>query len=47
MKKWLPTLSKLANQNTVRVLWVLLVVATMVLGSGAPTAFGGGSSGAH
>jgi len=39
MNKWY----KLANINTVRMVWILLVVTAMVLGSGAPLAFGGGS----
>jgi hypothetical protein len=43
MKKWLPAVYKLANNNTVRLVWILLVVTALVLGSGAPLAFGGGS----
>ena len=43
MKKWLPTAYKLANGNTVRIIWVLLVITALVLGSGAPTAFGTGN----
>jgi hypothetical protein len=43
MNKWLPAVYKLVNNNTVRLVWILLVVTTLVLGSGAPLAFGGGS----
>jgi hypothetical protein len=43
MKKWLPTAYNLANSNTVRIIWVLLVITALVLGSGAPTAFGTGN----
>ena len=42
MKKWLPTVYRLADGNTVRIIWVLLVITALVLGSGAPTAFGTG-----
>ncbi|MBC7262483.1 MAG: hypothetical protein ACP5Q1_10150 [Anaerolineae bacterium] len=45
MKKWLPTVYKLANSNTVRFVWVLLVISALVLGSGAPEAFGGSGGG--
>jgi hypothetical protein len=43
MKRWLPTVHRLANGNTVRIIWVLLVITALVLGSGAPTAFGTGN----
>jgi hypothetical protein len=43
MNKWLPTVYKLVNNNTVRLVWILLVVTALVLGSGAPLAFGLGS----
>jgi hypothetical protein len=42
MKKWLPTVYRLADGNSVRIIWVLLVITALVLGSGAPTAFGTG-----
>ena len=45
MKKWLPTVYKLADSNTVRLIWVLLAITALVLGSGAPVAFGRGSGG--
>jgi hypothetical protein len=47
MKKWFPAVYKLANPNTVRLIWILLVVITLVLGSGAPLAFGLGSGAGH
>jgi hypothetical protein len=47
MNKWLPAVYKLANNNTVRLVWILLVVTALVLGSGAPLAFGGGSGAGH
>jgi len=47
MKKWMPTISRLANVNALRLAWILVFLVSLVLGSGAPTAFGGGSSGAH
>jgi hypothetical protein len=43
MKKWFPTITKLANSNTLRLVYILMVVTALVLGSGAPQAFGGGS----
>ena len=43
MNKWFPAAYKLANSNAVRLVWILLVVTTLVLASGAPFAFGGGS----
>jgi len=45
MKKWLPAVHRLASSNTVRLIWVLLAIAALVLGSGAPECFGGGSGG--
>jgi len=45
MKKRLLTVYKLANGNTLRLVWILLAITALVLGSGAPDAFGGGSSG--
>lgn len=45
MRKWLPTICKLANSNTVRLVWILLVITALVLGSGAPEAFGGTGGG--
>jgi hypothetical protein len=47
MKKWLPAVYKLVNSNTVRLVWLVLVVTALVLGSGAPLAFGGGSGAGH
>jgi hypothetical protein len=47
MKNWFPKVYKLANPNTVRLIWILLVVTALVLGSGAPLAFGGGSGAGH
>jgi hypothetical protein len=47
MNKWLPAVYKLTNDNTVRLVWILLVVTALVLGSGAPLAFGGGSGAGH
>ena len=44
MKNLQPTIYKFANANTVRLIWVALVVAAIVLGSGAPVAFSGGSA---
>jgi len=35
----------LVNPNTVRLFWLLLVLTAMLLGAGAPLAFGGGSGG--
>jgi len=45
MRKVQVTLHRLANPNTVRLIWLLLVLAAMLLGIGAPLAFGGGSGG--
>jgi hypothetical protein len=45
MKKVVPGIRQLANTNTLRLVWVLLTIAALVLGSGAPTAFGGGGGG--
>ncbi len=42
MKKWLPTVCKFTSANTVRLIWALLVITALVLGSGAPECFGGG-----
>ena len=42
MKKLLPAVFELANCNTARLVWVLLVIAALVMASGAPLAFGGG-----
>ncbi len=39
------TIHRLANPNTVRLFWLLVVLAAMLLGAGAPLAFGGGSGG--
>lgn len=47
MKHWSPTVYKLANQNTVRLVWILLTLTALVLGSGAPLAFGLGSGAGH
>ena len=47
MKNWFPAIYKLANHNTVRLAWMLLVLTALVLGSGAPLAFGGGSGAGH
>lgn len=45
MKKWQTTLGRIATTNTLRAVWMLVAVLTMVLGSGAPTAFGVGGGG--
>jgi len=45
MKKLVPSIRELANTNTLRLVWVLLTIGALVLGSGAPTAFGGGGGG--
>lgn len=45
MKKWLPTVYKFANSNTMRLVWIFLVISALVLGSGAPEAFGGTGGG--
>jgi len=45
MKKWLPKVYELGSAHTIRAIWVLLAIIALVLGSGAPTAFGGGSGG--
>lgn len=42
MKKFMPAVYELANCNTARLVWVLLVIAALVMASGAPLAFGGG-----
>jgi len=47
MNKWFPAVCRLANSNTVRLIWIVLVVTALVLGSGAPLAFGGGSGAGH
>lgn len=43
MKKWYSALYKIVNSDTMRLVWILLVITALVLGSGAPEAFGGGS----
>jgi hypothetical protein len=45
MKKWLPEVYRVANSDTLRLVWILLAITALVLGSGAPVAFGGGSGG--
>jgi len=45
MKKWQVMLGRISTINTLRALWILVAVLTMVLGSGAPTAFGVGGGG--
>ena len=45
MKKWLPTVYGFTNGNALRLIWILLAIMALVLGSGAPLAFGGGSGG--
>jgi len=45
MSKFLPAVYRLAHGNTLRVVWALLVITALVLGSGAPLAFSGGSGG--
>ena len=45
MRRLQSTIHELANPNTVRLIWLLLVLAAMLLGAGAPLAFGGGSGG--
>jgi hypothetical protein len=47
MKQWLPAAYELVNSNTARLVWVLLVIAALVMGSGAPLAFGGGGGVGH
>jgi hypothetical protein len=47
MKKWLPAVYKLVNNDTMRLVWILLVVTALVLGSGAPLAFGLGGGAGH
>lgn len=42
MKKFLPAVYEVVNCNTARLVWVLLVIAALVMASGAPLAFGGG-----
>ena len=43
--KQLTALYRLANGQTVRVIWILVAVTALILGSGAPLMFGGGSGG--
>jgi hypothetical protein len=45
MKKLQVTIFKFANHNMLRLMWVALIVTALILGSGAPVAFGGGSGG--
>jgi hypothetical protein len=45
MEKWMPTVYRVANSETLRLIWILLAITALVLGSGAPVAFGGGSGG--
>jgi hypothetical protein len=45
MKKWKMTLSRIMTINALRAVWILVAVLTLVLGSGAPTAFGVGGGG--
>ncbi len=45
MKKWLPKVYGISNHDTLRLIWILLAIMALVLGSGAPVAFGGGSGG--
>ncbi len=45
MNKVVAVVSRLADSNVVRVVWVLMALAGLVLGSGAPLMFGGGSGG--
>jgi hypothetical protein len=45
MKKWLPAVYKISTHDTLRLIWILLAIMALVLGSGAPVAFGGGSGG--
>lgn len=46
MKKLAPAVYNLVNSNTARLIWIALVIAALVLASGAPLAFGlGGGAG--
>jgi hypothetical protein len=45
MRKLQLAIHGLANPNTVRLIWLLLVLTALLLGAGAPLAFGGGSGG--
>jgi len=45
MKKFMSAVYRYANSNTLRVVWFLLVITALMLASGAPLAFGGGSGG--
>jgi hypothetical protein len=42
MNKWLVAVDELANSNTARLVWVLLIIVSLVMASGAPLAFGTG-----
>ncbi len=45
MRRLISTVYRFTHGNTARVVWALLVITALVLGSGAPLAFGGGSGG--
>ncbi len=45
MNKWKASVGQILNNEGLRLFWVLMVILSLVLGSGAPTAFGGGSGG--
>lgn len=45
MRRFVATVYRFTQGNTARVVWALLVITALVLGSGAPLAFGGGSGG--
>ena len=45
MKTFLPAVYRFTRSNTVRLVWALLIITALLLGSGAPLAFGGGSGG--
>ena len=45
MRRFIPTVYRFTHGNTARGIWALLVISALVLGSGAPLAFGGGSGG--
>jgi hypothetical protein len=45
MKDWMPRIYRAANSDILRLIWILLAMTALVLGSGAPVAFGGGSGG--
>jgi hypothetical protein len=45
MKRNWALLGKLTDTNTVRAIWLLVGLLGLVLGSGAPLMFGGGSGG--